>query len=204
MQGRRSEIKQTLVDMKKKYKNMHPDIPESLCYLSNRFKDEYLHDMKICQTYATLNRKTIAKIILNKYYNKNLEDYKCFETVHNYIDEDNIVRKGAVSAKKDEMLLIPLNMRDGSLLCKGKGNADWNNTAPHGAGRLMSRKQARNLLSVNEFEKTMDGIYSTSISAKTLDEAPMVYKNADEITKHIHPTATILSKLKPLYNYKAQ
>lgn len=164
----------------------------------------YLHDMEICQKYATLNRKTIAGIILDKLLGKTLADFEHFETVHNYIDmESNIVRKGAVSAKLVEKLLIPINMRDGSLVCIGKGNEDWNYSAPHGAGRLFSRMKAKEKFTVEEFEKSMNGIFTTSINNKTLDECPMAYKDMTDIVNNIGPTADILKVIKPAYNFKA-
>ena len=159
--------------------------------------------MKICQEYADENRKMIARQILETY---GLEVISEFTTVHNYIDHDsNIIRKGAVSAKKEEKLLIPINMRDGSLLCVGKGNEDWNCSVPHGAGRLFSRSSAKYEFTVEEYAKTMQdaGIYSTCIDWSTLDECPMAYKGMDDIVKNIDPTAEIVKILKPLYNFKA-
>ena len=157
--------------------------------------------MRICQEYADENRKMIARQILDGYGLKAKEE---FTTVHNYIDHDsNIIRKGAVSAKKGEKLLIPINMRDGSLLCIGKGNEDWNCSAPHGAGRLMSRTAAFERLTMEEYQKEMEGIYSTCINTATLDESPMAYKSIDEIIEHIEPTAEIIKRIKPIYNFKA-
>lgn len=163
----------------------------------------YLDDMAICQEFAQLNRYTIAQTIINRLFGKNLNDLKRFETVHNYIDlNDNIVRKGAVSAKKNEMLLIPINMRDGSLICIGKGNEEWNCSAPHGAGRLMSRSEAREDLSLNEYKSEMNGVYSSCICDATLDESPMAYKDIDDITTRITPTVDIIKQIKPIYNFK--
>ena len=160
--------------------------------------------MKICQQYATLNRMKIAQIILEKLLNKSLDEFSYFETVHNYIDyENNIVRKGAVSAKKDEKFLVPINMRDGSLICTGKGNEEWNFSAPHGAGRLYSRTQAKNNFTVDEFKQSMNGIYTNSVNEFTLDESPMAYKGIDNILNNIEPTAKILKVIKPIYNFKA-
>lgn len=160
--------------------------------------------MKICQEFATRNRVEIANIILGALFGKQLSNYKWFETIHNYIDhDDNIVRKGAASAKVGEKLLIPINMRDGSLICIGKGNDDWNRSAPHGAGRLYSRKAAKEAFSIDEFKKSMDGIYSTSVCESTLDESPMAYKSMQDIVENIAPTAEILKIIKPLYNFKA-
>ncbi len=178
-------------------------LPRDLCFLSGDLMDMYLHDMKIAQAFAKNNRETMARIIFSK-LRLNLEDYGSFHTIHNYIDFDtNIIRKGAIRAGKDEKILIPLNMRDGSLLCLGKGNEDWNLSAPHGAGRVMSRHKAKAILSMDEYEKSMSEIYTTSISRRTLDEAPMAYKPMDEIIKNIHDTAQVVERLKPIYNFKA-
>jgi len=175
-----------------------------LCFLEGEQRENYLKDMKICQDYASLNRITIANTILAKMYGKALSRYENFHTVHNYIDfKDNIIRKGAVSAYKGERLIIPMNMRDGSLLCTGKGNPDWNFSAPHGAGRLMSRGEAKKTLALNEFENEMKDIYSTSVGQSTLDEAPMAYKSMDEIVGQIADTVTIDKIIKPVYNFKA-
>ena len=160
--------------------------------------------MAICQEYATLNRQMIAKIILKQLLDMSLEEFDYFETIHNYIDHDeNIMRKGAVSAKLNEKILIPINMRDGSLICLGKGNEEWNQSAPHGAGRLYSRQKAKELFSLNEFEDQMQGIYSTSINQHTLDECPMAYESMDDIVNNIGETATIIQVIKPIYNFKA-
>ena len=160
--------------------------------------------MFITQEYGSLNRRTIASIILEKMWNKNIDEYNNWETVHNYIDLDsNIIRKGAISAKKDEKVLIPMNMRDGALICIGKGNPQWNYSAPHGAGRLMSRRDAFDSLNMEEFKNEMKDIYSTSISTKTLDEAPMAYKPTEEIINSIEDTVTIIKQIKPIYNYKS-
>lgn len=202
--GRKAEIQAALKKLKSEFKAKATDIPKELCYLTGNYRQMYLDDMAVCQAFATLNRKTIADLILSNYFGKGLAAFDSFETVHNYIDmENNIVRKGAVSAHKGEMLLIPINMRDGSLICIGKGNADWNCSAPHGAGRLMSRGTAREFLSVDDYKKEMAGIYSTCIAEETIDEAPMAYKNKDEIVSQISPTAEIISSIKPIYNFKA-
>ena len=157
--------------------------------------------MKICQEYASLNRKHIAIEILNKC---GIVAIKQFETIHNYINfEDNIVRKGSIRANKGEKVIIPINMRDGSIIAIGKGNIDWNNSAPHGAGRIMSRNMARETLNFEEYKKTMKGIYSTSISHDTIDEAPMVYKPMEEIIEHIKDTVEVIKIIKPIYNFKA-
>lgn len=203
-QGRRSEIQNAIKELKKSFKAKTTDVPKELCYLTGEYRQQYLDDMRICQQFAALNRETIANIILEKMFGKSLSDFEHFQTIHNYIDlESNIVRKGAVSAKSGEKLLIPINMRDGSLICVGKGNEDWNCSAPHGAGRLMSRTTAFESLSLTEFQKQMQGIYSTSVTEKTLDESPMAYKNKDEIVSNISPTAEIVKTIKPVYNFKA-
>ena len=203
-EGRKSEIQNAIKELKKAFEAKNPDIPKQLCYLTGKYRDTYIHDMKICQEYASLNRITIAEIIIEKLLGKNLTDFGYFHTVHNYIDmESNIVRKGAVSAKNGEKLLIPINMRDGSLICIGKGNEDWNFSAPHGAGRLYSRMTAKDKFTVEEFESTMTGIFTTSISQNTLDECPMAYKDMSDIIANIGPTAEIYKIIKPLYNFKA-
>lgn len=203
-QGRRQEIQSVIKQLMKDYNEKATDIPQELCYLTGKYRQQYLDDMSVCQEFAVLNRQTIAEVIIKNLFGNKFEDYKSFETVHNYIDiENNIVRKGAVSAKSGEIILIPINMRDGSLICKGKGNEDWNCSAPHGAGRLLSRESAKETLSVDEYKKQMEGIYSTCICENTLDESPMAYKSIDEIVKQITPTADIIKRIKPIYNYKA-
>ncbi len=174
---------------------------KNLSFLTSELAQKYLHCAKICNEYAHYNRLVIAKEILN---NMNWKAEKTFETLHNYIGEDNIIRKGAISCKKDEKVLIPLNMADGSLICIGKGNSDWNNSAPHGAGRLLSRTQAKEQLNMKEYKEKMKAVYSTCVSINTLDESPMAYKNSDEIINAIEPTATILDHLKPMYNFKSE
>ena len=204
-EGRRKEIQKELKKLKEKYDSMFPTYPKELCFLSGKYREEYLHDMNICQEYAVLNRNTIADIILKRMFNKSLSDYESFNTTHNYINfKDNIIRKGSVSAYKGEKLLIPINMRDGSLICIGKGNENWNYSAPHGAGRLMSRTKAKEVLNLEEFKDSMKGIYTSSVSENTLDEAPMVYKPMEEIVNNIQETVEILEIIKPTYNFKAQ
>jgi len=176
-------------------------IPKALAYVEGSLFDDYIHDMRIVQRYAELNRQTMMDEILDA-MKLHIEDR--FTTIHNYIDTDAmILRKGAVSAKAGEKLLIPINMRDGSLLCVGKGNEDWNCSAPHGAGRLMSRAQAKGTFTVSEFKKQMEGVYTTSVSKSTLDECPMAYKGMDDILSNIGPTADVVSIIKPVYNFKA-
>lgn len=212
-QGKKSEIQEALKELEKEYKNNKPNLPKDLCYLENRYRDMYLHDMKICQEYASLNRLHIAKEILMNYFQLTYVpeiDYppimnNRFETIHNYISfEDNIVRKGAISAKKGEKVLIPINMRDGSIIAVGKGNKDWNQSAPHGAGRIMSRIKAKETFTLDEFEKSMKGIYTTSVSVETIDEAPFVYKPMQEIIDNIQDTVEIKKIIKPIYNFKAK
>lgn len=175
-------------------------VPNDLAFLMGKGRDDYLHDMKLCQQYARSNRSVISSIILDE---MGWNFVKGFETIHNYIDDNNMIRKGAVSAHKGELLLIPMNMRDGSLLCVGKGNPDWNESAPHGAGRLMSRSQAKKKLDMKQYQKEMDGIYTTSVCAETIDEAPMAYKPMQEIVDLIGDTVEIVDILKPIYNFKA-
>jgi RNA-splicing ligase RtcB len=180
------------------------DIPNDLAYVSGRLFDDYINDMKITQQFALINRKAMMSVIMEGLKIPESAIHEQFSTIHNYIDMDSmILRKGAVSARAGEKLLIPINMRDGSLVCEGLGNPDWNYSAPHGAGRIMSRTKAFEVLKLEEFKRTMKGIYSTSVNSETLDESPMAYKNMDEIIANIEPTAKILKKIKPVYNYKA-
>jgi RNA-splicing ligase RtcB len=200
-EGRQKEISQAIAEHKKQ----NTKIPKELCYLEGTDRENYLHDMRICQKFADLNRSRIAITILNEFYNGiQIAQMKYFTTMHNYIDDKNIVRKGAISAQNGEKLLIPINMRDGCILGVGKGNEDWNCSAPHGAGRLMSRTKAKETLTMEEYQNTMNGIYSTSICHETLDEAPQAYKPLEEITELIKPTVDIISILKPIYNFKAR
>ena len=179
-------------------------IPKDLAYVSGYLFDDYINDMKIMQHFAALNRKAMIDTISIGLRIKKEDLIEQFTTIHNYIDIENmILRKGAVSAKKGEKLLIPINMRDGSLVCIGKGNEDWNCSAPHGAGRVMSRMKAKRKLSMEEFKAQMSGIYSTTVSKETLDEAPMAYKTMDDIVNNINPTAHIERIIKPIFNFKA-
>ena len=199
-QGRSSEIQDAIKELRNTWRKKTNDVPKELCYLTDKYRDDYIYDMKICQRFAKQNRLMIAlKIMLSMgWYSIDL-----FETVHNYIDESNMIRKGAISAKKGEKVLIPINMRDGSLLCVGKGNEDWNCSAPHGAGRIMSRNKARESISMESFRESMTGIYTTSVCESTIDESPMAYKPMDEIINNIKDTVDILDVLKPVYNFKA-
>ena len=199
--GRTAELEQALTNLRVEIENQ---IPKNLCYLTGDARAAYLHDMKICQEYAVMNRQIIADRILTNLLGRGLETFDSFQTIHNYIDhETNIIRKGAVSAKKGEQLLIPINMRDGSLLCLGKGNPEWNCSAPHGAGRLFSRGAARHNFTVEAYAKEMDGIYTTSVSEDTLDECPMAYKPMDSIVSNVAPTVEIVKVIRPVYNFKA-
>jgi len=186
---------------KKSKKQASTTIPPALAYVTGNLLDDYLHDMKLVQRFADLNRQAIVMEIVK---GMKLEVTEQFTTIHNYIDtETMILRKGAVSARAGEKLLIPINMRDGSLICLGKGNEDWNYSAPHGAGRLMSRAKARQSFTVSEFKKQMIDVYTTCVNKDTLDECPMAYKNQDDIIRHIGPTAEIIKEIKPIYNFKA-
>ncbi len=197
-EGRSKEINAQL----KKLKNVkRTSIPRDLAYVEGKDLEDYLHDVAVAQAYADLNRRAMAHTILKE---MKLHAEECFTTIHNYIDiEHGILRKGAVSALAGERLLIPINMRDGSLLCVGKGNPDWNSSAPHGAGRLMSRSEAKNHFTVSQFKKEMEGIFTTSVGADTLDESPMVYKPMEAILSQIGPTADVEKIIRPLYNFKA-
>lgn len=179
-----------------------PKCDRELTYLDGKNLDDYLHDMVIVQDYASVNRETMADIILK---NMGLQAIDKFETIHNYVDIKNgIVRKGAVKADCGETLIIPINMRDGSLICMGKGNEDWLCSAPHGAGRLLSRSKAKELLDMEDFKASMDGIYTTSVCESTIDEAPMVYKPMEEIIECIEPTVDVVEVIRPIYNFKAK
>jgi tRNA-splicing ligase RtcB len=179
--------------------------PKPLCYLWGERRDQYLHDMKICQSFAALNRRVIGDTILQHLYGKTVDDFPHFSTIHNYLDfSDNIIRKGAISARKGEKVIIPINMRDGSILAIGKGNPDWNYSAPHGAGRLMSRTEAKEAFDLKDFQAAMEGIYSTSVAKSTLDEIPMAYKPIEEILNNIHDTVEVIEVIKPIYNFKAK
>lgn len=201
-EGKQKEIQSALKELEINFRKNNPKIPDELTYVSGENLKNYLHDVAICQAFAHRNRELIAKTILDG-LNINKIEYE-FETVHNYIDLDNmILRKGAVSAQKDEMLIIPMNMRDGSLICKGKGNVDWNCSAPHGAGRLMSRSKAKENISLKEFEESMTNIYSTSVNQSTIDESPMAYKPMESIVSNIGETVDIIRIIKPIYNFKS-
>lgn len=196
-QGRQREIPQQVKELKKR----QPDIPKELAYVSGWLMEDYLQDMQLIQRFAALNRQAMLERIVT---GLGLRVEERFTTVHNYIDtQDMVLRKGAVSAKEGERLLILINMRDGSLICTGLGNQDWNCSAPHGAGRLMSRSDAKAAFSLEQFRQQMEGIYTTSVSRSTLDECPMAYKSMEDITRCIGPTARIERVIRPVYNFKA-
>ena len=201
--GRRKEIQDVIKELHRNFHQTAPDLPPDLCFLTGKYSRQYLQDMRICQKFADENRKMIAELIIENY---GFHPIGAFSTVHNYLDLDShIIRKGAVSAQKGECLLIPINMRDGSLICIGKGNEDWNCSAPHGAGRKYSRKEVVERFSVEEYVRTMEdaGIYTTCVNASTLDEAPFAYKSMGDIVANIAPTAEIDRIIRPIYNFKA-
>lgn len=199
--GRKKEISKALTKLRNDYKETHITIPFELAYLEGEAMKNYLHDMKLAQEHAKINRETIAKQILK--YAK-LTEVESFDTIHNYIDTDNmILRKGSISAQTGERVIIPMNMRDGSLICIGKGNEDWNYSAPHGAGRLMSRAKTKESISMSEFKDSMKDVYSTSVCVSTIDEAPQAYKPMEEIMENIKDTVDIVDIIKPIYNFKA-
>ena len=200
--GRKKEIQPKLKELEKEYRGVQTSMPEDLCYVYGKYFHQYLHDMELCQNFARRNRELIAKILLGK---AGISYSEAFHTIHNYIDvSELIIRKGAIAAHKGEKVLIPINMRDGSVLAVGKGNADWNFSAPHGAGRIMSRGTAKEQLSMDAYKESMAGIYTTSISEGTLDESPQAYKSLDDILDVIGDTVEIVEVMKPVYNFKAE
>lgn len=204
--GRRKEIQKAIAELHRKFNPNPLNIPKDLCYLTGKYREDYLHDMEICQHFASINRYEIANAIIGNLFGSDIAYWglPMFETIHNYIEfGTNMVRKGAISAKAGEPLLIPINMRDGCILGEGKGNLDWNCSAPHGAGRIMSRSKAKEMVSLEEYEDAMKGIFTTSVNHSTIDESPMVYKPLAEIAENIADTVDILKILKPIYNYKA-
>ncbi len=197
--GRFKEIQTALDNLRDNRENT--SIPKDLCFLYGKYFEQYLQDMKISQEFAIKNREQMAKVLLER---AGLTAVESFHTVHNYIDIENmILRKGAIPAYKDQKVLIPINMRDGSVLAIGKGNPDWNYSAPHGAGRIMSRSEAKNKLKLEDYKEVMAGIYTTSINESTLDEAPMAYKSLNDIIDVIGDTVEIIDVMKPVYNFKA-
>lgn len=200
-QGRRAEIQAALKALDREFVAKELTIPEDLCYLYGTYLEDYLHDVEICQQFARRSRERMAEVILER---TGMMALSSFHTIHNYIDtKEMILRKGAIAAHKDELVLIPINMRDGSVLARGKGNSQWNYSAPHGAGRLMSRTKARETLDLEAYRKTMEGIYTTSVSKATIDEAPMAYKSLEDIIDVIRDAVDVIEVLKPIYNFKA-
>jgi len=200
-QGRRKDIQEALKELHFQVYESQPSMPDDLCYLSGKYLEDYLHDVVICQSFARRSREKMAEIILER---TGMTGADGFHTIHNYIDTDEmILRKGAIAAHKGEKVLIPINMRDGSVLAVGKGNPEWNYSAPHGAGRIMSRTKAKNELSLEQYKKEMVGVYTTSVNENTLDEAPMAYKSLEDIIDVICESVDVIDVMKPIYNYKA-
>ena len=199
--GRRKEIQEAIKELHRQFKVQKTEVPHDLCWVYGKYLAQYLHDIEICQRFARLNRERMAEILLKK---TGLSAVESFHTIHNYIDvEEMILRKGAIAAHAGERVLIPINMRDGSVLAVGKGNADWNFSAPHGAGRIMSRGTAKDKISLEEFQNSMAGIYTTSVNENTLDESPQAYKTLEDIIDVIGETVEIIEVMKPVYNFKA-
>lgn len=200
-QGRKNEIQEALKQLHWQVFESESSMPEDLCYLEGKYLEDYLHDVEICQAFAKRSREKMAEIILTR---TGMTGGEAFHTIHNYIDtEEMILRKGAIAAHNGEKVLIPINMRDGSVLAIGKGNPEWNYSAPHGAGRIMSRTKAFKELSLEDYKKNMKGIYTTSVNLKTLDEAPMAYKSLGDIIDVIRESVDVIEVMKPIYNYKA-
>lgn len=200
-QGRRKEIQDALKELHFEVYEGQPSMPADLCYLSGKYLEDYLHDVEICQRFARRSREKMAEIILER---TGMTGGEAFHTIHNYIDKDEmILRKGAIAANAGEKVLIPINMRDGSVLAVGKGNPEWNYSAPHGAGRIMSRTKAKNELSLDEYRKEMTGVYTTSVNEYTLDEAPMAYKSLEDIINVIRESVDVIDVMKTIYNFKA-
>ena len=200
-EGRRTEIQSALAELKYNFETQVLDTPEDICWLYGTYLDDYLHDVEICQQFARQSREKMAEIILNR---TGMSATDAFHTVHNYIDtKEMILRKGAIAAHKGEKVLIPINMRDGSVIAIGRGNPEWNFSAPHGAGRLMSRAEAKETLDLDAYKAAMQGIYTTSVNEATLDEAPMAYKSLDSIVDVVGDSVDILDVMKPVYNFKA-
>ena len=200
-QGRKSEIQSALKQIRWQVHESTASIPEDLCYLEGKYLEDYLHDVKICQVFARRSREKIAEIILKR---TGMNGCDAFHTIHNYIETDEmILRKRAIAAHKGERVLIPINMKDGSILAIGKGNPEWNYSAPHGAGRIMSRTKAKNEINLDEYKQAMKGIYTTSVNENTLDEAPMAYKSLESTIDVIRESVDIIDVMKPIYNFKA-
>ena len=199
--GRRKEIQTALGNLESEYDAKIPDVPADLCWLYGKFLEDYFHDIEICQKFACRNREKIAEIILER---TGMRSVDTFHTIHNYIDTQKmILRKGAISAYAGEKVLIPINMKDGSIIAIGKGNPEWNYSAPHGAGRVMSRAMAKNTLSLEAYKNSMEGIYTTSVNEGTIDEAPMAYKSLDDIMDAVQDAVDIVTVIRPVYNFKA-
>lgn len=206
--GRKVELQEAIRQLHGSFKTRRPAIPQDLSYLEGSYRNDYLNDMRLCQRWAEINRRTIAGLITDWLTEQGFADTEAcreepFESVHNYIGADNIIRKGAIAAYEGQRCIIPMNMRDGSLICVGKGNADWNCSAPHGADRRMSRAEAFRTVSLNDYARSMQGIYTESVSEETKDEAPIAYKPKEKIIEHIRDTVTIVNVIKPVYNFKA-
>ena len=200
-QGRRSEIQSALKQLQWQVYESPVSMPEDLCYLEGKYLEDYLHDVDICQVFARRSREKMAEIILER---TRMNGCDAFHTIHNYIDTDEmILRKGAIAAYKGERVLIPINMKDGSILAIGKGNPEWNYSAPHGAGRIMSRTKAKNELNLGEYKKVMEGVYTTSVNGNTLDEAPMAYKSLEDIIDVVRESVDVIDVMRPIYNFKA-
>lgn len=201
-QHKEKEISKALSELNATFRqNNKACVPKEFSYLEGDYRQAYLHDMQICQEFAVMNRNRIATVILATmgWFSRS-----CFESIHNYIDfKNNIIRKGAISAEKDQQVIIPMNMRDGCILGIGKGNIDWNCSAPHGAGRIMSRAESKAKIKLEDYAETMRGIYTTSVNAGTIDESPMAYKPMQEIVENIRDTVDIVDIIKPVYNFKA-
>ena len=208
--GRRSELQGVIARLHASFKARRPSVPADLCYVEGQSREDYLHDMRLCQRWAQINRRLITDLLLDHLRqcgHVGVGDDElaamAFESIHNYIGDDNIIRKGAISAREGERCVIPLNMRDGALICVGRGNPDWNCSAPHGAGRVMSRAQAYRTISLDDYARSMQGIYSETVTEETKDESPMVYKPMEEIVANVRETVDIVNVIKPVFNYKA-
>ncbi len=200
-QGRRSEIQNVLKELQREFETQELDAPDDICWLYGTYMDDYLHDVEICQQFAKRSRERMAEVILER---TGMKAADSFHTIHNYIDVDEmILRKGAIAAHEGERVLIPINMRDGSVIAVGKGNPEWNYSAPHGAGRIMSRTKAKQNIDLDDYKSAMEGIYTTSVNASTLDEAPMAYKSLEDIIDVIRDSVDIIDIMKPVYNFKA-
>ncbi|MBQ1384316.1 MAG: RtcB family protein, partial [Firmicutes bacterium] len=200
-EGRRSEIQGALKALEKEYHAKVSAVPEDICWLYGTYLDDYLHDVEICQAFARRSREKMAEIILER---TGMTAVEAFHTIHNYIDtEEMILRKGAIAAHAGEKVLIPINMRDGSVIAVGRGNPEWNYSAPHGAGRIMSRTKAKETIDMEAYRQSMAGVYTTSVNEDTIDEAPMAYKSLSDIIDVIRDSVDVLDVMKPVYNFKA-